>query len=59
MCLQLLYSTDAYRTDPDSPRIRKMICDSYNCFDFPYDEHFGDMAIYVRRDLDSQRQFVH
>ena len=38
------------RTDPDSPRLKKMIHDLYDSFDFPGENvYFGDLAIYIRR----------
>jgi hypothetical protein len=38
------------RTDPDSSRLREMIQNSYETLTFPGDwDHFGDLAIYVRR----------
>ncbi|KAL3480875.1 hypothetical protein BJX99DRAFT_205768 [Aspergillus californicus] len=44
-------STDEYlETDPDSPRVVEMIEKFYETRSFPVDEHFWDMAIYVRRD---------
>lgn len=37
-------------TDPNSPRVREMIHNFYDKLEFPGDiEHFGDLAIYVRR----------
>jgi hypothetical protein len=37
-------------TDPESPRLTRMIKDFYDAYEFPDDrEHFGDIAIYVRR----------
>ncbi|KAL2839378.1 hypothetical protein BJY01DRAFT_250558 [Aspergillus pseudoustus] len=35
--------------NPDCPRVRKMIEEEYDMFDFPEDENFGEMAIYVRK----------
>jgi hypothetical protein len=40
------------RTDPNSPRVRHVIDRFYDALEFPYEEHFGDMVIYVRRELD-------
>lgn len=36
------------RTDPDSPRVRKMI-EGYDMFEFGADDHIGDVVVYVRR----------
>ncbi|KAL3464586.1 hypothetical protein BJX64DRAFT_93226 [Aspergillus heterothallicus] len=41
-------------TDPDSPRVRQIMANLYDILEFPYEEHFGDMAIYVRRMPDAQ-----
>ncbi|KAL4861839.1 hypothetical protein BDV12DRAFT_203609 [Aspergillus spectabilis] len=42
-------------TDPDSPRVRQVMTQFYKALEFPYEEHFGDMVIYVRRGLDDAR----
>lgn len=40
---------EIYRTDPCSPRVRAMM-EEYDLFEFgPDNDHFGDIAIYVRR----------
>ncbi|KAL3447221.1 hypothetical protein BJX65DRAFT_308281 [Aspergillus insuetus] len=39
-------------TDPNSPRVRHVMNRFYDALEFPYEEHFGDMVIYVRRELD-------
>ncbi|KAJ0413657.1 hypothetical protein BJY00DRAFT_319597 [Aspergillus carlsbadensis] len=38
-------------TDPDSPRVQQVMAQSYDALEFPYEEHFGDLVIYVRREL--------
>ncbi|KAJ5246610.1 hypothetical protein N7468_001593, partial [Penicillium chermesinum] len=35
-------------TDPDSPRVRKMM-EGYEMFEFGADDHVGDVVVYVRR----------
>ncbi|CEL09655.1 hypothetical protein ASPCAL12788 [Aspergillus calidoustus] len=42
-------------TDPDSPRVRQVMTQLYDALEFPYEEHFGDMVIYVRRGLEDAR----
>jgi hypothetical protein len=44
-----------HRTDPDSPRVRQVMTQLYDALEFPYEEHFGDMVIYVRRGLEDAR----
>ncbi|KAL2858603.1 hypothetical protein BJY01DRAFT_201399 [Aspergillus pseudoustus] len=41
--------SDSGEADPDSPRVRQVMARFYDTFQFPQEEHFGDMAIYVRR----------
>ncbi|KAL2809994.1 hypothetical protein BJX63DRAFT_403231 [Aspergillus granulosus] len=36
-------------TDPDSPRVRQVMARFYQALEFPIEEHFGDMVIYVRK----------
>ncbi|KAL2869688.1 SRR1 family protein [Aspergillus lucknowensis] len=38
-------------TDPDSPRVRQVMSSFYRTLEFPHDEHFGDIAVYARKDL--------
>ncbi|PGG96705.1 hypothetical protein AJ79_09475 [Helicocarpus griseus UAMH5409] len=42
--------TDIVTTDPDSNRLREMVNDSYDMFEFQdYERRFGNVAIYIRR----------
>ncbi|KAL2817474.1 hypothetical protein BDW59DRAFT_132000 [Aspergillus cavernicola] len=46
---------DGYlEADPDSSRVIQIMSRSYETGEFPQNEHFGDMAIYVRREVDSK-----
>ncbi|KAI0555178.1 hypothetical protein F4679DRAFT_522518 [Xylaria curta] len=38
------------QTDPDSPRVDKMIDEDYYELDFPFHESFGDLVMYIRKD---------
>ncbi|KAI1734351.1 hypothetical protein F4680DRAFT_438836 [Xylaria scruposa] len=37
------------QTDPDSPRVDKMIDEDYYELDFPFHESFGDLVMYIRK----------
>lgn len=37
-------------TDPDSSQLRAWIRDYYETVEFPEDDHFGAVSIYVRRE---------
>lgn len=40
-------------TDPDSSRVQEMIGTWYDQFEFPDDEHFSRLGIYIRRESPS------
>ena len=37
-----------FRTDPDSPRVVKMLEDDYVMTDLPYLDEIGDLALFTR-----------
>jgi hypothetical protein len=47
-CISGIRTDILSRTDPDSPRVRKMMT-GYKLHEFGYDETWSDVAIYTRK----------